>query len=94
MDGFLSLGECDYHLPVNLGNPTEHTILELAQKMIQVLNSNSKIVFRDLPEDDPAVRCPDVSLARELFGWEPQVDLADGLRMTFEALEADGPRTN
>ena len=67
--------------PINLGNPVEFTMLELAQLVIETTNSNSKIVFRDLPSDDPKQRKPDISLARELLGWEPKINLEDGLSL-------------
>jgi dTDP-glucose 4,6-dehydratase len=70
--------------PVNLGNPDERTILELAELIIDVTGSDSKIGFEPLPEDDPKVRCPDITLARDLLGWEPAVSLEDGLGRTLE----------
>jgi dTDP-glucose 4,6-dehydratase len=73
-----------YHDPVNLGNPYEMSLLELAETVIEVTGSRSEIVFEALPQDDPKVRQPDITLAREVLGWEPQVELADGLRMTIE----------
>jgi UDP-glucuronate decarboxylase len=69
--------------PVNLGNPGEFTILELAQKVIDLTGSRSELVFRPLPSDDPTQRCPDISLARDKLGWQPRVDLDDGLRKTI-----------
>lgn len=68
----------------NLGNPDERTILEFAQVIVDLCNSNSPIVFKDLPPDDPTRRCPDITRARTVFGWEPRVSLADGLRQTIE----------
>ena len=73
------------HLPVNLGNPRELTILELAETVLRVTGSTSEIVFEALPVDDPQVRQPDISLARELLGWEPTVELREGLRRTVQA---------
>ena len=70
--------------PVNCGNPVEVTILQFAQKIKELTNSKSEIVFRPLPEDDPKVRQPDITLARKLLGWEPKVGLDDGLRMTID----------
>ena len=79
-DDFLSL--------VNIGNPGEFTMLELAEKIIDITNSRSKIVFRPLPSDDPKQRKPDISLAmKELSGWEPKVKLEDGLRKTVAYFE-------
>ncbi|MBU3760155.1 MAG: SDR family oxidoreductase [Candidatus Omnitrophica bacterium] len=70
--------------PVNLGNPKEMTILDLAQTIIRMTGSRSKIDYRPLPVDDPKVRRPDISKAREAFGWEPKVDLETGLRSTID----------
>jgi UDP-glucuronate decarboxylase len=70
--------------PVNLGNPVEFTIRELAESVIGLTGSSSKIVYRPLPEDDPKQRCPDISLAKRLLGWEPSVQLRDGLMKTIE----------
>ena len=69
--------------PVNLGNPTEITILELAERVIDLAGSQSRIVYRDLPMDDPAKRCPDISLAKAKLGWEPTVSLEEGLKRTI-----------
>jgi UDP-glucuronate decarboxylase len=73
--------------PVNLGNPSEFTIRELAESVIGLTGSSSKIVYRPLPEDDPKQRCPDISLAKELLAWEPRVQLQDGLMKTIEYFE-------
>jgi dTDP-glucose 4,6-dehydratase len=70
--------------PVNLGNPQEMTLLEMAEAIIRLTDSPSRIVFRPLPEDDPKVRQPDIRLARELLGWQPEVDVTDALRMTID----------
>ena len=82
--GVLAALERADELPVNLGNPEEVTVLELAQTIIRLAGSDSKIVFRDLPVDDPKQRRPDIARARRLIGWEPEVKLEDGLRMTLE----------
>jgi len=83
--GFLALLDSDVTTPVNIGNPsTEHTILELAQLAIEVTGSSSEIVFEPLPVDDPTQRQPDITLARERLGWEPQVGLREGLERTAE----------
>jgi dTDP-glucose 4,6-dehydratase len=82
--GYIAMAESDVHLPVNIGNPDEFTLLELAQTVIEVSESRSEIVFEALPTDDPQVRQPDITRARELLGWEPQVDLREGLRRTIE----------
>jgi dTDP-glucose 4,6-dehydratase len=82
--GLMLLAESNVHLPVNLGNPNEMTLLELAQTVIEAAESRSEIVFEALPVDDPQVRQPDITRAKQLLGWEPQVELADGLRRTIE----------
>ena len=84
IDGIIRLAESGYHQPVNIGNPNEFTLLELAQAVIEVTGSRSEIVHEALPTDDPQVRQPDISLAREILGWEPQVELREGLRRTLE----------
>src|SRR5215212_2204086 len=83
--GLVSLAESDVHLPVNLGNPKEMSLIELAETVIDVTESRSEVVFEALPVDDPQVRQPDITRARELLGWEPEVDLREGLRRTIEA---------
>jgi dTDP-glucose 4,6-dehydratase len=83
--GLIALAESGYHTPVNIGNPREYTLLELAQVVVEVTGSRSEIVFEALPADDPQVRQPDISQAREKLGWEPEVDLHEGLRRTIEA---------
>jgi dTDP-glucose 4,6-dehydratase len=82
--GIIALAESGYHEPVNIGNPNEFTLLELAREVIAVTDSNSEIVYEALPTDDPQVRQPDISLAKRLLGWEPQIQLAEGLRRTVE----------
>jgi dTDP-glucose 4,6-dehydratase len=69
---------------VNIGNPAEFTILECAQKVLAVTGSKSKIRYEPLPQDDPKQRCPDISKAKRLLGWEPKVDLERGLRMSLD----------
>ena len=83
--GYIAMAESDVHVPVNIGNPDEFTLLELAKTVIEVTESRSEIVFEALPVDDPKVRQPDISRAKELLGWEPQIDLREGLRRTIEA---------
>jgi dTDP-glucose 4,6-dehydratase len=82
--GLIALAESGYHMPVNIGNPDEFTLLELAEAVLEVTGSRSEIVFEALPTDDPQVRQPDITLAREILGWEPAVDLREGLRRTIE----------
>jgi len=73
----------DFTGPVNVGNPGEFTMLELAEKILRLTGSRSKLVFEPLPSDDPRQRQPDIALAREQLGWEPKVGLDDGLRETI-----------
>jgi dTDP-glucose 4,6-dehydratase len=82
--GFVLLAESDVHLPVNLGNPKEMSLLELAEAVIDVTGSRSEIVYEALPVDDPQVRQPDITRAKQLLGWEPEVELRDGLQRTIE----------
>jgi dTDP-glucose 4,6-dehydratase len=82
--GYVTMAESEVHEPVNIGNPDEYTLLELAQTVIEVAESRSEIVYEALPIDDPQVRQPDITRAKELLGWEPKVGLRDGLRMTIE----------
>jgi dTDP-glucose 4,6-dehydratase len=82
--GLIALAESAYHMPVNIGNPDEFTLLELAKTVIEVTGSKSEIVFEALPVDDPQVRQPDITLAREILGWEPKISLREGLRRTIE----------
>ena len=77
-------GPDDFVGPVNLGNPTESTILELAEKTIRLTGSKSKIIFKPLPQDDPLQRRPDITLAKEMLQWEPRIDVAKGLNKTIE----------
>jgi dTDP-glucose 4,6-dehydratase len=87
--GLLLLVRSGEHLPVNIGNPQELTLLELAETVVRVTGSKSEIVFEALPVDDPQVRQPDITRARQLLGWEPQVSLEDGLRRMLEANERE-----
>jgi UDP-glucuronate decarboxylase len=73
--------------PVNIGNPHECTMLELAELIVELTASASRIVFEPLPADDPARRCPDIQLAKAMLGWEPKVPLAEGLRATIDYFE-------
>jgi len=83
--GLILLAESGEHEPVNIGNPTEMTLLEMAQTIVKVTGSSSEIVFEALPVDDPQVRKPDITRARELLGWEPQVALEEGLKRLLES---------
>jgi dTDP-glucose 4,6-dehydratase len=82
--GFLALLDGDIRRPVNIGNPAEYTVLELAQMVIEVTGSDSEIVFEPLPVDDPTQRQPDITVARTQLGWEPEVSLRDGLARTAD----------
>jgi len=84
--GLVLLAESGEHLPVNLGNPDEKTVLELAETIIRVTGSSSEIIFEALPIDDPQVRQPDITRAKQLLGWEPDVELEEGLRRTIASL--------
>ena len=83
VDGIYRLMMSDYMLPVNIGNPEEHTILEFANIIIKMMGGGSKIVFKELPVDDPKQRRPDITKARKVFGWEPKVSLERGLMETI-----------
>jgi dTDP-glucose 4,6-dehydratase len=84
IEGIMRLSRSDEHLPVNLGNPNEFTILECARAILEVTGSKSELRFEDLPEDDPTRRCPDITKARIILGWEPKVQLMEGLRKSLE----------
>ncbi len=83
IDGILRLAASSEHDPVNLGNPTEFTMLECAREVLAVTGSKSAIVHQPLPQDDPARRCPDIAKARALLGWEPKVPLREGLALSL-----------
>jgi len=87
--GLVLLAASGEHLPVNLGNPRELTLLELAETVIRVTGAKSELVFEALPVDDPQVRQPDITRARQLLGWEPQVTLEEGLRRMLQANERE-----
>src|SRR5579884_3370793 len=81
--GIIALAESGYHDPVNIGNPDEFTLLELAETVIDVTGASSEIIFEALPTDDPQVRQPDITLAREILGWEPAIERSEGLERTI-----------
>jgi dTDP-glucose 4,6-dehydratase len=83
IDGIFRLGLSDYHEPVNIGNPTEMTILDFAKKIFEITEAKSQIITKPLPLDDPKVRQPDITRARKLLGWEPKVDFESGIRETI-----------
>ena len=84
IDGFIRLSKSDEYLPVNIGNPNEFTILECAKRVLAITGSKSQIRFNKLPQDDPKQRCPDITKARTLLGWEPKIQLDTGLRMSLD----------
>ena len=84
IDGFIRLSKSDEYLPVNIGNPNEFTILECARRVLAITGSKSQIRFNKLPQDDPKQRCPDITKARTLLGWEPKIQLDTGLRMSLD----------
>jgi dTDP-glucose 4,6-dehydratase len=83
VDGILRLAKADHPGPVNIGNPSEFTILECAHMVLRVTESQSKIINEPLPQDDPKQRRPDITLARELLGWEPKISLEQGLKLSI-----------
>src|SRR5438270_5986207 len=83
--GLVALAESGEHLPVNLGNPNEFTMNELAEVVLRVTGSKSEVIHEALPVDDPQVRQPDITRARQLLGWQPEVELAEGLRRMLES---------
>jgi dTDP-glucose 4,6-dehydratase len=95
IDGILRLADSNEHTPVNLGNPTEFTMLQCAREVIAVTGSKSEIAFAPLPQDDPTRRCPDITKARTLLNWEPKVPLREGLQKSlayFQSCLAAPPR--
>ena len=97
VDGLIKLMNTPDDLtgPVNLGNPSEISILELVEKVLKITKSRSKIVYKPLPQDDPVRRCPDITLAKKRLGWQPKTNLEDGLKKTieyFKRILSDNPR--
>ncbi|HEY4905953.1 MAG TPA: hypothetical protein VIH74_00760, partial [Candidatus Acidoferrum sp.] len=84
IDGIYKLAMSDEHLPTNIGNPQEITILQFAEKIREHFENAPKIIFEPLPQDDPKQRCPDISKAKRLLGWTPKVGLAEGLKITMD----------
>jgi dTDP-glucose 4,6-dehydratase len=84
VEGIWALMQAPVNEPVNIGNPREMTLLQLARQISQMSGSKSEIVFRPLPTDDPKVRQPDIGKARRLLGWEPKIEVEDGLRRTID----------
>jgi len=94
IEGILRLSRTQEHFPVNIGNPGEFTILECAEKVLEITGAKSKIRFAPIPEDDPRRRCPDISKAKALLNWEPKIDLTTGLKRSLpyfqEAVASQG----
>jgi len=84
--GLVLLAESGEHMPVNIGNPNEFTLLDLAEKVLKITGSSSEIVFEALPIDDPQVRQPDITRAKQVLGWQPEIELEEGLRRMIAAL--------
>jgi dTDP-glucose 4,6-dehydratase len=84
VEGIVRLLMSDYSSPVNIGNPDEITIKDFAEEIIKLTGTNQKVVYKDLPVDDPKQRQPDITLARQLLGWEPKVNRAEGLKITYD----------
>ena len=84
VDGIFKLSQVDYHQPINIGNPDEISIKEFAEEIVKLTGTDQKIIYKDLPVDDPKQRRPDITKAREILGWEPQVSRAEGLKITYE----------
>ena len=89
IDGIYKLAMSDEHLPTNIGNPQEITILQFAEKIREHFENAPKIIFEPLPQDDPKQRCPDISKAKRLLGWAPKVGLAEGLKITMDHFKRD-----
>jgi dTDP-glucose 4,6-dehydratase len=84
VEGIFRLLMCDYFYPINIGNPDEITMLEFAEEIIKLTGTNQKIVFKELPVDDPKQRQPDITKAKEILGWEPKISRQEGLKITYE----------
>jgi dTDP-glucose 4,6-dehydratase len=84
VDGIFRLLMSDYHLPVNIGNPDEITIMQFAEEIIKLTGTTQKIITQPLPKDDPKQRQPDIRKAKEILGWQPKVSRAEGLKITYE----------
>jgi dTDP-glucose 4,6-dehydratase len=89
VEGICRLLDSDYVEPVNIGNPQEMTVLEVAERILRTTGSRSRVVHRELPQDDPKVRRPDINLAQQILSWTPQVDPDEGLRLTLPYFEAE-----
>jgi dTDP-glucose 4,6-dehydratase len=89
IDGMYKLAMSDEHLPTNVGNPQEITILQFAEKIREHFDNAPKIIFEPLPQDDPKQRCPDIAKAKQLLGWSPKVGLDEGLKITMDHLRCE-----
>ncbi|MEK6508178.1 UDP-glucuronic acid decarboxylase family protein [Myroides sp. C4067] len=88
VEGIYRLLLSDYHLPVNIGNPDEITILDFAKEIIALTQSEQKIIYKDLPINDPLQRCPSIEKAKKILGWEPKVGRSEGMNLTYEYFKA------
>lgn len=88
IEGIYRLLFCDYHLPVNIGNPDEISLKDFAEEILELTGHKVKIIYKPLPEDDPKQRRPDISKAKQLLGWEPKVNRKEGLKITFDYYKA------
>ena len=84
IDGIFKLSQSDFHEPVNIGNPREMTIKQFADEIIRITGTKSTIEYKPLPVDDPKVRQPDITRAKDVLGWEPRVDFEEGIKKTIE----------
>ena len=84
IEGIYRLLMSDYELPMNIGNPTEISIKDFAEEIIKLVDSNTKVVYKDLPKDDPKQRCPDITKAKNILGWKPKIDRTEGLKRTYQ----------
>ncbi|UII81560.1 UDP-glucuronic acid decarboxylase family protein [Flagellimonas sp. CMM7] len=91
VEGIYRLLMSNYHLPVNIGNPDETTILEFAEEIIKLTGTHQKIIFKPLPKDDPLQRQPDISRAKEVLGWEPKIHRSEGLKRVYEYFQSLSP---
>ena len=91
VEGIFRLLMSDYPMPVNIGNPNEISISDFAQEIIKLTGTDQKVIYKDLPQDDPMKRKPDISLAKEILNWEPQVSREEGMRRTFEYFKTLSP---
>jgi dTDP-glucose 4,6-dehydratase len=91
VEGIVRLLHSDYAEPVNIGNPDEITIAQFAEEIITLTGTDQKVIYKDLPVDDPKQRQPDITKARQLLGWEPKIDRAEGLKRTYAYFKSLSP---